>query len=307
MCFTQSFWQLTISGLALGSVYALIALGYTLVYGVLQLINFAHSEVFMLGGFGGLFLVRAFGVTNPSGVTSVLLVGGGMIAGALLGAATAFTLERVAYRPLRRRGAPRLAFLISAIGASFFLLNLAGKEFGRFNNPMPQLYTSGEVFTVFGAQVTTNQLVVAASALVMLIALDRIIVKTRLGMGIRSVAQDAEAASLMGVDIDKVITRTFILGGLLGGAAGFLYGIQFGVQFNMGFSAGTKAFTAAVLGGIGNVRGAVIGGLVLGVSENLGVACVESAWRDVIAFLILVLVLMVRPTGLLGERLGRSA
>jgi branched-chain amino acid transport system permease protein len=307
MCFTQSFWQLTISGLALGSVYALIALGYTLVYGVLQLINFAHSEVFMLGGFGGLFLVRGLGIEDPHGITSVLLVGGGMIAGALLGAATAFTLERVAYRPLRRRGAPRLAFLISAIGASFFLLNLAGKEFGRFNNPMPPLYTSGKVFSVFGAQVTTNQLVVAASALVMLIALDRIIVKTRLGMGIRSVAQDAEAASLMGVDIDKVITRTFVLGGLLGGAAGFLFGIQFGVQYNMGFSAGTKAFTAAVLGGIGNVRGAVMGGLVLGVAENLGVACVSSAWRDVIAFLILVLVLMLRPTGILGERLGRSA
>jgi branched-chain amino acid transport system permease protein len=307
MCFTQSFWQLTISGLALGSVYALIALGYTLVYGVLQLINFAHSEVFMLGGFGGLFLVRGFGVNDPHGITSVLLVGGGMIAGALLGAATAFTLERVAYRPLRRRGAPRLAFLISAIGASFFLLNLAGKEFGRFNNPMPPLYTSGKVFSVFGAQVTTNQLVVAASAVVMLIALDRIIAKTRLGMGIRSVAQDAEAASLMGVDIDKVITRTFVLGGLLGGAAGFLFGIQFGVQYNMGFSAGTKAFTAAVLGGIGNVRGAVMGGLVLGVAENLGVACVSSAWRDVIAFLILVLVLMLRPTGILGERLGRSA
>jgi branched-chain amino acid transport system permease protein len=307
MCFTQSFWQLTISGLALGSVYALIALGYTLVYGVLQLINFAHSEVFMLGGFGGLFLIRGLGVHNPSGVTSVALVLGGMLAGALLGAATAFTLERVAYRPLRRRGAPKLAFLISAIGASLFLLNLAGKEFGRFNNPMPPLYTSGKVFSVFSAQVTTNQLVVAASALVMLIALDRIIAKTRLGMGIRSVAQDAEAASLMGVDIDKVITRTFVLGGLLGGAAGFLFGIQFGVQYNMGFSAGTKAFTAAVLGGIGNVRGAVMGGLVLGIAENLGVACVSSAWRDVIAFLILVLVLMVRPTGLLGERLGRSA
>jgi branched-chain amino acid transport system permease protein len=172
---------------------------------------------------------------------------------------------------------------------------------------MPPLYTSGKVFSVFSAQVTTNQLVVAVSAVVMLIALDRIIAKTRLGMGIRSVAQDAEAASLMGVDIDKVITRTFVLGGLLGGAAGFLFGIQFGVQYNMGFSAGTKAFTAAVLGGIGNVRGAVMGGLVLGVAENLGVACVSSAWRDVIAFLILVLVLMLRPTGILGERLGRSA
>jgi branched-chain amino acid transport system permease protein len=307
MCFTHSFWQLTVSGLALGSVYALIALGYTLVYGVLQLINFAHSEVFMLGGFGGLLLVRELGVSAPSGWTSVMLVAAGVLGGAVAGAVTAFMLERVAYRPLRRRGAPRLAFLISAIGASLLLLNLAGKEFGRFNNPMPPLYTSGKVFSVFGAEVNTNQVVVAGAALLMLLLLDRIIAKTRLGMGIRSVAQDAEAASLMGVDIDKVITRTFILGGLLGGAAGFLYGIQFGVQFNMGFSAGTKAFTAAVLGGIGNVRGAVIGGLVLGVSENLGVSCVESAWRDVIAFLILVLVLMIRPTGLLGERLGRSA
>ncbi len=307
MCFTQSFWQLTVSGVALGSVYALIALGYTLVYGVLQLINFAHSEVFMLGGFGGLFVVRGLDIADPHGLTSVFLVIAGIVGGGLAGSATAFALERVAYRPLRRRGAPRLAFLISAIGASLFLLNLAGKEFGRFNNPMPPLYTSGRVFSVFGADVTTNQLVVAAAAVVMLIALDRIIAKTRLGMGIRSVAQDAEAAELMGVDINKVITRTFVLGGALGGAAGFLFGIQFGVQYNMGFSAGTKAFTAAVLGGIGNVRGAVIGGLVLGIAENLGVACVSSAWRDVIAFLILVLVLMIRPTGILGERLGRSA
>ncbi len=307
MCFTQSFWQLTVSGVALGSVYALIALGYTLVYGVLQLINFAHSEVFMLGGFGGLFVVRGLNLADPHGLTSVFLVIAGIVGGGLAGSATAFALERVAYRPLRRRGAPRLAFLISAIGASLFLLNLAGKEFGRFNNPMPPLYTSGRVFSVFGADVTTNQLVVALAAVVMLIALDRIIAKTRLGMGIRSVAQDAEAAELMGVDINKVITRTFVLGGALGGAAGFLFGIQFGVQYNMGFSAGTKAFTAAVLGGIGNVRGAVIGGLVLGIAENLGVACVSSAWRDVIAFLILVLVLMIRPTGILGERLGRSA
>ena len=308
MCLTQNFWQLTISGLALGSVYALIALGYTLVYGVLQLINFAHSEVFMLGGFGGLLVVRGIGVsTATTGLESVLLVLAGVIGGALAGAAAAFTLERVAYRPLRRRGAPRLAFLISAIGASLFLLNLAGKEFGRFNNPMPPIYTSETLFHVFSAPVTTNQVVIAAAALLMLVTLDRIIAKTRLGMGIRSVAQDAEAASLMGVDIDKVITRTFVLGGLLGGAAGFLFGLQFGVQYNMGFSAGTKAFTAAVLGGIGNVRGAVFGGLILGVSENLGVACVDSGWRDVIAFGILVLVLMVRPTGIFGERLGRSA
>jgi branched-chain amino acid transport system permease protein len=308
VCFTQDFWQLTVSGLALGSVYALIALGYTLVYGVLQLINFAHSEVFMLGGFGGLFMVQwLYPHSAPHGMASVGLLLAGMLGGALAGALTAFLLERVAYRPLRRRGAPRLAFLISAIGASLLLLNLAGKEFDYQNVAMPTLYTSGKVFSVFGAAVTTNQLVVAVAALVMLIALDRLITKTKLGQGIRAVAQDSEAASLMGVDIDKVITRTFVVGGILGGAAGFLFGIQFGVQYNMGFSPGVKAFTAAVLGGIGNVRGAVLGALVLGVAENLGVSCIQSAWRDVVAFLILVLVLMLRPTGLLGERLGRSA
>ena len=307
MCFTHNFWQLTVSGLALGSVYALIALGYTLVYGVLQLINFAHSEVFMLGGFGGLFMVKALPHASPHGMSSVGLVVMGMIGGGIAGALVAFLLERVAYRPLRRRGAPKLAFLISAIGASLFLLNLSGKEFGRFNNTLPDLYTSGPVFHIFSAAVTTTQLVIAGAALVMLIGLDRLIALTRLGQGIRAVAQDSQAASLMGVDIDKTITRTFVIGGILGGVAGFLFGIQFGVQYNMGFAAGTKAFTAAVLGGIGNVRGAVLGGLVLGVAENLGVSCIQSAWRDVIAFGILVAILMVRPTGLLGERLGRSA
>lgn len=308
MCFTQNFWQLTVSGLALGFVYALIALGYTLVYGVLQLINFAHSEVFMLGGFGGLFVVKALVPdTAPHGITSVLLIVAGIIGGGAAGAAVAFTLERVAYRPLRRRGAPKLAFLISAIGASLLLVTLAGKEFGRLNTIMPELFTNGPVFHVFGATVTTIQLIIAGSAIAMLVALDRLIAKTRLGKSIRAVAQDAQAASLMGVDIDKTITRTFIIGGVMGGIAGFLFGLQFGVQSNMGFAAGTKAFTAAVLGGIGNVRGAVLGGLLLGVAENLGVACIQSAWRDVIAFGILVAILMFRPTGLLGERLGRSA
>lgn len=308
MCFTKSFWDLTISGLADGALYALIALGYTLVYGVLQLINFAHSEVFMSGGFAGLFLMQALvGTARPHGLASVGLVLAGTLAGAVAGGVVAFLLERVAYRPLRRRNAPRLAFLISAIGASLFLLNLAGKEFGRLAIPVPPLYTNGTVVTVFGARVLTNYVVIAVAAVIMLVLLDRLVAGTRLGQGIRSVAQDADTASLMGVDINKVISQTFVIGGLLGGAAGFLYGLVFNVQFNMGFVPGVKAFTAAVLGGIGNVRGAVVGGLVLGVVENLGVACVQSSWRDVIAFMILVLVLMVRPTGILGERLGRSA
>ena len=309
MCFTHNFWNLTVQGLADGFVYSLIALGYTLVYGVLQLINFAHSEVFMSGGFAGYFiLLNLVGSGTPHGGASVGLVVLGIAGGAAAGGAVAFLLERVAYRPLRRRNAPRLAFLISAIGASFFLYNIAGKEFGRDSVSIPAPFNlSATVFHVFGAPVQTYQVVIAISAVAMLVLLDRLVAATRLGRGIRAVAQDADTASLMGVNIDRVISQTFVVGGLLGGAAGFLFGMSSGVVYTMGFTPGLKAFTAAVLGGIGNIRGAVVGGLLLGVVENLGVSCVQSAWRDVIAFGILVLVLMVRPTGLLGERLGRSA
>ncbi|HEX7354876.1 MAG TPA: branched-chain amino acid ABC transporter permease [Mycobacteriales bacterium] len=309
MCFTQNFWSLLISGLANGFVYALIALGYTLVYGVLQLINFAHSEVFMSGGFAGLFLMdHLVGKGHvPSGLTSVGLVLAGTIVAALAGGLVAYILERVAYRPLRRRHAPQLAYLISAIGMSFFLFSLAGKEFGRDSASVPQTFTNGTVFHVFGAGVQTYYLLVAGAAIIMLVGLDRLIGATRLGQGIRAVAQDADTASLMGVNIDRIIALTFIVGGLLGGAAGFLFGIGNGVVYTMGFTPGIKAFTAAVLGGIGNVRGAVLGGLLLGVCENVPIGCVDTSWRDVIAFGILVLVLLVRPTGILGERLGRSA
>jgi branched-chain amino acid transport system permease protein len=307
MCFTDQFWDLTVAGLAIGSVYALIALGYTLVYGVLQLINFAHSEVFMLGGFAGVFTLRPLVDTQPTGLASVGYVALGVLAGGAAGAVAAVVLERTAYRPLRKRNAPRLAYLISAIGASLFMINLAGKEFGRLAVNVPRLFENGVVFTVFGTPVRTTQLVVAGTAAVMLLALDRLVNGTRLGQGIRAVAQDAETASLMGVDISKVITLTFVVGGILGGAAGFLYGYIFNVQNTMGFLVGIKAFTAAVLGGIGNVRGAVLGGLLLGLVENYGVACVDSAYRDVIAFTVLVLVLLIRPSGILGERLGRSA
>jgi len=309
MCFTHNFWALTVQGLSDGFLYALIALGYTLVYGVLQLINFAHSEVFMSGGFAGYFVLRTLiGSSSPHGASSIGLVVVGIAAGAVAGGAVAFVLERVAYRPLRRHNAPRLAFLISAIGASFFLYNLAGKEFGRDSVSIPAPFNlSGTVFTVFGAPVQSYEIVIAISAVIMLVLLDRLVAMTRLGRGIRAVAQDANTAALMGVDIDRTISQTFVIGGLLGGAAGFLFGLSSGVVYTMGFTPGLKAFTAAVLGGIGNVRGAVLGGLLLGVTENLGVACVQSSWRDVIAFGILVLVLLVRPTGLLGERLGRSA
>jgi branched-chain amino acid transport system permease protein len=307
VCLTQHFSTYFVQGLANGFLYALIALGYTLVYGVLQLINFAHSEVFMAGGFGGVLVSNHITHGQPHGAMSVVVVIAGLLGGGIVGAATAYVLERVAYRPLRRRNAPKLAYLISAIGASFFLSTMAGKEFGRNGYNIAPAYTNGTVFTVFGAQVQTIDLVFAGAGVAMMVLLDRIVAKTRLGQGIRAVAQDADTAGLMGVNIDRVIAVTFILGGLLGGAAGYLFGTLNGVSYTMGTVPGIKAFTAAVLGGIGNVRGAVLGGLLLGVVESLAISCINTDWTDVVSFIVLVLVLLVRPTGLLGEQLGRSA
>ncbi len=234
MCFTQNFWSLFIGGLANGCLYALIAIGYTLVYGVLRLINFAHSEVFMAGGFAGYFILEAMvGSRQQTGLGEVGFAFVGIIGGALAGGLVAFLLERVAYRPLRRRHAPRLAFLISAIGASYFLFNLAGKEFGRDAVEVPVTFT-GSLFTIFGAQVQSYYVLIAVSAITMFAFLDRVVALTKLGRGIRAVAEDAETASLMGVDIDRVISQAFVLGGLLGGAAGFLFGISAGVIYTMG-------------------------------------------------------------------------
>ncbi|MEO6702809.1 MAG: branched-chain amino acid ABC transporter permease [Jatrophihabitantaceae bacterium] len=301
-----------ILGITRGSMYALIALGYTLVYGVLQLINFAHSEVFMSGAFGSYAIVHLIvgdGKATAAWAVPFVLIAG-MLSGALTAAAIAWTLERVAYRPLRKRGAPKLAFLISAIGASFFLSQLAGKLFGRLtSNSFPAFFDQNHVlFTIFGAEVRVLEVVIVSSAIVMMIFLDRLVSVTKLGRSIRAVSEDAPTAALMGIDIDRTISRTFIIGGLLGGAAGFLFGLNFSFGNTMGFLPGVKAFAAAVLGGIGNIRGAMIGGLVLGIVENmLPVVNIDIKWTDVVAFVVLVLVLMFRPTGILGERLGRAA
>jgi branched-chain amino acid transport system permease protein len=301
-----------ILGLTRGSMYALIALGYTLVYGVLQLINFAHSEVFMSGAFGSYAIVHLLvgdGKATPSWAVPFILIIG-ILSGAVTAAAIAWMLERVAYRPLRKRGAPKLAFLISAIGASFFLSQLAGKLFGRLtSNSFPAFWDQNAVmFTLFGADVRVLQLVIIVSAVVMMIFLDRLVSVTKLGRSIRAISEDAPTAALMGIDIDKTISRTFVIGGLLGGAAGFLFGLNFSFGNTMGFIPGVKAFAAAVLGGIGNIRGAMIGGLLLGIVENLvPVVNIDTRWTDVVAFVVLVLVLMFRPTGILGERLGRAA
>ncbi|WP_207500529.1 branched-chain amino acid ABC transporter permease [Klenkia soli] len=314
----SDFMNYLILGLTRGSMYALIALGYTLVYGVLQLINFAHSEVFMSGAFGSFLVVNLVvgDAGEVSGVVAFFVIVLGLLTGALTGAIVAYTLEKVAYRPLRRRGAPKLAFLISAIGASFLLSQLAGKLFNRLtNNTFPD-YFNGDatLFTVFGARVTLLQVIIVVSALLLMLFLDRLVSGTKLGRGIRAVAEDAPTAALMGVNIDRTISRTFMIGGALAGAAGFLFGTAFVFSNTMGFIPGIKAFAAAVLGGIGNIRGAMIGGLLLGVAENLiptapwtGTAWIGIQWTDVVAFVILILILVLRPTGILGERLGRAA
>jgi len=312
---------LALTGLVLGALYAMIALGYTMVYGVLQLLNFAHSEVFMVGSFGGLYALLWLGVQGPrSGLSLVLTLAFAFLVAMAFAGITAVLLERVAYRPMRRRGASRLAYLIAAIGASLFLSNLfllldgerhLGLPFdwpaiaGRAPVNIPDVLERHELFQILGVSFTNIQLLIFVVAVVMTVVLDMFVRRTKMGMGIRSVAEDPETASLMGVSINLIVTTTFLVGGLMAGAAGLLYAINFGVtQFNLGFIPGIKAFTAAVLGGIGNIRGAVLGGVLLGLIENLGIACVSAQWRDVIAFAVLVLVLMFRPTGILGEQVG---
>jgi branched-chain amino acid transport system permease protein len=247
-------------------------------------------------------------------VLAVIILG--LASGGLVGAGVAWSLERVAYRPLRRRGAPKLAFLISAIGASFFLSQLFGKLFNRLNNNnFPSFFDQNKhVIQIGGVYITLMQAIIMVSALVMMVFLDALVSRTKLGRSIRSVAEDAPTAALMGVNIDKTISRTFVIGGALGGAAGYLYGSALFFSNTMGFIPGVKAFAAAVLGGIGNIRGAMLGGLLLGVVEaTLPTApwykpgWIGVEWTDVVAFLVLVGVLVIRPTGILGERLGRAA
>jgi branched-chain amino acid transport system permease protein len=320
---------LTVTGLRLGMIYAMIALGYTLVYGVLQLLNFAHSEIFMIGSFAGLYtLSKLFGIngtSHPNGVSGgylVLVLAVGLAFAALASGIAAVFTERVAYRPLRRRGTTRLGYLITAIGMSLFLQNLfllmdGGKHLGlpfkwpNIAGPAPVGYPEplrrSTVFSIAGVPVDSITVLVIIVAVIMLIWLDRFVRLSRTGKQIRAVAEDPTTASIMGVNVDRIILITFFVGGLMAGAAGLLYGMFFSqAQFNMGFIPGIKAFTAAVLGGIGNVRGAMLGGIVLGLVENLGVACVGTQWQSVIAFVVLVGVLMFRPTGLLGERVGGS-
>ena len=286
-------------------------MGYTLVYGVLRLINFAHSEIFMIGIFASLFAMDGLGIDVADPHRTGLALAGTLlavlVAAMLVSGGAAVAVERVAYRPLRRRGAPRLAALITAIGVSLFLQELFAARYGRDFLGFPRVLEKREVFEFQGANIRTDKILVLVSAVVLMVCLDRFMAVSRLGRGVRATAQDAETAALMGVNIDRVVMLTFFLGGLLAGAAGTLYGVFFeAARYDIGFLPGVKAFTAAVLGGIGNIRGALLGGLLLGLLENWGVTVLGGEWKDVFAFTVLVLVLMFRPTGLLGERLGRA-
>lgn len=306
----------TLNGLAKGSIYALVALGYTLVYGVLRLINFAHSEVFMVGTWAILGVYAALGVTGASGLAAIafaLVLG--LLAAVFASAITAVTVERVAYRPLRRRNAPPLIFLITAIGCSLVLMEtfgfvlrfFFGPPFGRALISLPTLVKERTLFTIGDVEFTNIKLIVIIAALLMMVALDRFVNKSRMGRGVRAVAQDPDTAALMGVNKDRVILLVFVIGGAMAGVAATLWILRYGItKFDIGFLIGIKAFTAAVLGGIGNLRGALVGGLVLGVVEVYSSTLISSNWEDVTAFVVLVVVLMFRPTGILGESLGKA-
>ncbi len=365
----RTFWDLTVTGLALGSIYALVALGYTLVYGVLRLINFAHSEIFMVGTFSALIastqllnipMLEDGNYPYRTGGTLVLFLVFILFAAMFISGVGAVALERIAYRPLRGNGdafgaivlafltsfviglifvnetkanliiacvgtapisysylrffkkgkkAPRLAFLISAIGASTAIAEAVGiwGPNRREQYQTPRILEKKVLFNALGTDVRVDYVIVIVGALLMMTALTLFVNKTKLGRGVRAVAQDAETARILGVNVDLIIVVTFALGGVMAGGAAMLFTMVYDQsRFNIGFILGVKSFTAAVLGGIGNLKGALLGGFMLGLVENYGSALFGGQWKDVIAFVVLLVVLMVRPTGILGESLGRA-
>ncbi|MGN6600247.1 MAG: branched-chain amino acid ABC transporter permease [Actinomycetes bacterium] len=290
--------QLIWNGLIVGSFYALVALGYSMVYGIIKLLNFAHGDLYMLGAFGGFAMLGLAGGVVQSGSLVALLVV--LVLSMLFTGAAGLVLERVAYRPLR--GAPRLSVLITAVGASFAL------EYGvrLIAGPNPEVYPvrlSGTNLNLLGARLTVQQIVLILIAVVLMAGLWYLVQRTSTGRAMRAISLDPKASLYMGINVDAVISRTFFLGSALAGAAGVMAGAYYGkIDFLMGFIIGLKAFTAAVIGGIGNIPGAMLGGLTLGLLESFGTAWLGGEWRDVFAFAFLILFLTVRPTGILGER-----
>ena len=331
------FLQQLVNGLTLGSVYAVVALGYTMVYGIIQLINFAHGEVVMIGAMVAFTVINALSAVAP-GLPAVAIVLAGAMVAIPVCMAVGYTLERVAYRPLRT--APRLAPLITAIGLSIILQHLAMIIWSRNPMPFPQIITVTTLHVTDnpdGATITNVQVAIILTSVLMMAGLLALVYRTKLGIAMRATSQNQQVAGLMGININTVIALTFVIGAALGAVAGVMVGTYYGIaQYQMGFLLGLKAFSAAVLGGIGNLGGAMLGGLLLGVIEALGAGyvgdltnlCKFATWsdnvaarcaadpnlalfgsnyQDVFAFLVLITVLIFRPSGLLGERVGDRA
>ena len=297
------FIQIVVYGLADGGIYALIALGYTMVYGIVELINFAHGDVFTLGGFISLWLLPLFGLVEgeSAGAGIILPLLAIFVITMLVCGVVNVTIERVAYRPLRH--APRLAPLITAVGMSFVLEGLMFLWRGPFNLHYPNILPGDAIPLGGGATIAYKDLAVVVIALALMTGLSLFVERSKLGKAMRATAQDRDAAGLMGIDINRTIAATFFIGAVLAGAGGVIYGLYFNnIVFDLGFSAGLVAFTAAVFGGIGNIKGAALGGMVIGMIQSLSDGYFESAWTQVIIFAILILVLVFRPTGLLGMR-----
>lgn len=299
-----AFFQQLVNGLTLGGMYALVALGYTMVYGIIQLINFAHGEVFMVGAFLGLFVL---GLASQVGIDSVAVaLCLAFLISMFLTGLVGVAIEYIAYRPLR--SSSRITLLLSAVGMSIFLQNLVMLAYSRDLQPFPRDITGG--LNIHGVILANIQILIVAASVAMMIGLDLLVHKTRLGQAMRAIAQDIEAAQMMGIDINHVIRLTFMVGSSLAAAGGIMTGLYYGgIKFDMGFMLGIKAFSAAVLGGIGSIRGAMLGGFVLGLCETLLVAFFAAAgmseafdYKDVIAFAILIAVLIFKPSGLMGER-----
>ena len=293
----EYFIELLLSGLTRGSIYALIALGYTMVYGIIGLINFAHGEIYMIGAFTALIAASVLGVMGYEGFAVLALAG---LAAVVYSSAYGYTIEKIAYKPLRH--APRLSPLISAIGMSIFLQNYVLLAQTSDFLPFPQLIPDFDFIEPYAAVVGSSDLVILAVSAVVMVLLTLLIKYTRIGRAMRATAQDRKMAMLAGVNVDRVISMTFIIGSALAAVGGVLIASHIGqINFYIGFIAGIKAFTAAVLGGIGSIPGAVLGGLVLGCTESFATGYVSSDYEDVFAFALLVLILIFRPSGILGR------
>ena len=297
--------QQLVNGLTLGGVYALIAIGYTMVYGILFMLNFAHGEIYMIGGFAGWWVLHLLSrnnlpIINAAAVVSLMIIIA-MVVSALLGA----TVERFAYRPLRK--APRMNLLLSALGVSIFLQNTVLTFQGakaRFFPVTSLLPESLRTFQIGGVVFSFMRVVVILLSFLFMAVLTIVVKKTKVGKAMRATAQDIEAATFMGIDTDRIIVLVFLIGSALGGAAGTLVGLLFTqVDYYVGFQAGLKGFTAAVLGGIGNIFGAMLGGLILGLLESLATTFFPATYKDVVAFVVLIIVLIFRPWGLMGEKM----